>query len=77
MSYVKNNTNEQAMEQNQTHKYREQTYSCQNGQVVDKMGEGESEVQAPSYGMNTSPGWKGQHREYGHGTVRALYGDRW
>ena len=33
---------------------------------MGKMGEGDWEVQASSYGMNKSQGWKVQHREYSH-----------
>ena len=42
---------------------------------MGKMGAGEWEVQASSYGMNMSQGYKLQHREYGHSIVIASYGD--
>ena len=43
---------------NQTYQYREQNYDCQKegGSRMGKMGEGEWEIQAFSYGMNKSQG---------------------
>ena len=75
MQNLKTKTNEQTV--NQTYKYREHTDGCQRGEGggMGKISEGEWEVQASSYRINKSQGWKSTGNKV-NGIVTALHGDR-
>ena len=60
---IKKTKQKNTTKQSHTHRYKEQTGSCQRVEVSDK-GERDEEVQTSSYKMNTSQGCNVHYGEY-------------
>ena len=73
---LKNKINEQT-KLKRTHRYREQTDSCQRGETVGELGDRGKGIKYKLVVTKESQGCKVQHREYSQYYVITVYGGRW